>query len=918
MHSDKPPTPARTFSRRTLLKGGAAFGLGIAASAFIVDTAVARETSGPDIELAASGVTDYRIYLGAGEDAVVQQAAEELSAYLEQITGAVFAVVAASAPPTGGKLLVVGVNNPVAASFASTIDYASLGDDGFALRTDSSTVLVAGAGSRGVLYGAYWVLDRLLGVRWFDDGDPRVPDSPTVTVQASLLNADHVPRFRHRSILAGDANDPAYRQHNMLNGLRDQYWDVPTPPGIDTWDHYWPEEVHGQFKEVVTDEAFWHGGQLLCMDEGTRAAAAASLVTIINARIADGQDASTAFYQNDNEWTPDAASQAFADAHGGTLAAPVVDMLNDVVARVRLQIPNARLETQAYMWSMEPPTGLLLDDNVVLTIAPYPNFAFSLFAPENQTIRDQITAWSAIANNIVLWDYFTVFSSYIQPFPNYWAIAESAVALAAIPEAQGYFAEGAYTSPGAEFTDLRIWVLSRLLWDPSLDIDDLIRAFCQGQFGAAGDHVYDYLQLMATAAQASPVSMGVWDPVTAPYFDFDTMRQADALLAQAQAQAAVAGSPLEQLHVATARLGADYVILMRSLEYVETAAAESISWNPDTAARLVRFDNALDASGLTSNGADPFPPAKLKTLVRIASTPAAPPAAVAGMAADDWIDFQEGTLRLSAFTSFEPDSAASNDYTILTQGWGLQLPLDRLPADRTWDLYFSARVVATGVAPASTAISGLMIPAPGGLMSVSVSDVADGEYHEFRLPGSYERDATAYAVVAAADDPNIHVYVDRMFAIARVPATTAVPPAAAAGLAAGDWVDFQEDVLRLSAMTVIQPDAAASNGQAVLTRGWGVQLPFDQLPATGSWKLYVSARAVVGSAPSSTVALGALVIPTPGALLDITVGELADGGYHEILIPGTHQRDASKYAVISAAEVPGVHVIVDRVFAVRV
>jgi hypothetical protein len=65
------------------------------------------------------------------------------------------------------------------------------------------------------------------------------------------------------------------------------------------------------------------------MDERTRAAAATALIARIKQRIAASQDASTAFYQNDTViWTADPDSQAFADAHGGALSAPIVDMLN--------------------------------------------------------------------------------------------------------------------------------------------------------------------------------------------------------------------------------------------------------------------------------------------------------------------------------------------------------------------------------------------------------------------------------------------------------------------------------------------------------------------------------------------------------------------------------------------------------------
>src|SRR5262249_11311901 len=154
---------------------------------------------------------------------------------------------------------------------------------------------------RGTLYAAYWVLDRLCGVRWYAPDFTHVPTRTTLKWDAVQAVGDHVPRFRFREVLAGDANDAAYRQHNMLNGLRDSYWTVPRTPGIDTWSQYWPEDVpYGHFfQEVVTDKSLWANEQLKAMDPATRTAAANRLIELVQERIAAGQGASAAFIQED-------------------------------------------------------------------------------------------------------------------------------------------------------------------------------------------------------------------------------------------------------------------------------------------------------------------------------------------------------------------------------------------------------------------------------------------------------------------------------------------------------------------------------------------------------------------------------------------------------------------------------------------
>ena len=42
-----------------------------------------------------------------------------------------------------------------------------------------------------------------------------------------------------------------------------------------------------------------------------------------------------------------------------------------------------------------------------------------------------------------------------------------------------------------EFGELRAWMIARLLWDPTLDGEDLLREFCDGYYGDASQQGYE-------------------------------------------------------------------------------------------------------------------------------------------------------------------------------------------------------------------------------------------------------------------------------------------------------------------------------------------------------------------------------------------------------------------------------------------
>ena len=89
-------------------------------------------------------------------------------------------------------------------------------------------------------------------------------------------------------------------------------------------------------------------------------------------------------------------------------------------------------------------------------------------------------------------DLFTDFRYYDLPFPNFRSIGPN-LRLFADLGVKGVFAQSHGTSTSGDLSDLRNYVLGRLLWNPYLDARPLIEEFCRLHYGRAGEEILAYL-----------------------------------------------------------------------------------------------------------------------------------------------------------------------------------------------------------------------------------------------------------------------------------------------------------------------------------------------------------------------------------------------------------------------------------------
>ncbi len=54
-------------------------------------------------------------------------------------------------------------------------------------------------------------------------------------------------------------------------------------------------------------------------------------------------------------------------------------------------------------------------------------------------------------------------------------------------------------SRGGDFAEMRTWLVSKLMWDPSRDTEELMQEFLEDYYGAAAPYLYRYIKVMEGA-----------------------------------------------------------------------------------------------------------------------------------------------------------------------------------------------------------------------------------------------------------------------------------------------------------------------------------------------------------------------------------------------------------------------------------
>lgn len=763
---------------------------------------------GKNLRLAADGATDYRIVLPAAPTPVQTTAASELANYLKESTGAEFPIISETEIDANAeKLLIVGPS-ALSKKFLGDAE-EKIGCDGILLETNGSRLIFSGHPERGPLYAVDTFLEEALGVRWWTSDAQFVPKHPTLDV--APIHRNYAPKLISRESFYRDPHDGerggVFSARMKCNGHFNRI--APEYGGhlpILYWAHSFAQILPPQ--KYFAEHPEWYpliGGERkdgylqLCL---TNEEMFREFVRVLLKQLR--QNPKTKFVsvsQNDGQgWCECPACQKLVDENGSQ-AGPLLDFVNRVAAEVEKEFPDVLVETLAYNQSRFAPSKIRPRDNVVVRLC---TIECSFVTPlaeggRNATFKENIDKWSAISKNLYIWDYVTNFLNYMCLNPNYAALAPN-IRYFVDHHAVGIFEQGDAECSAGDFVRLRNWVISKLLWDPSLDQRALENEFLAGYYSpSVAPILREYLDLITSAGQKADIFIGCYMANTEKWLDTPTLIRATELMNRAEETARTdeAADPVrfagltkklerESLPV---RLAWISELAKRRVDLVTQKLAAPL---PDDMTRYYSdFTRIIVESGAGSNregGHGAFAD-WLETLSVRFGPAAEPPEVCRTLPAGSWCDAQEFDFRLAGLNRWvflDKDAAASNGYAARMPGdhiqWAAALyaslaPSLASPSGKSPDengrvncrVLLFARCDKRENAAGSALTLGIHDEEnKKGIFgkTLSVEELAGPEYKQFDL-GVFPLDAKTLLWTAPVNRPDAvpNVYIDRIVLI---------------------------------------------------------------------------------------------------------------------------------------------------------
>jgi hypothetical protein len=748
------------------------------------------------LTLASRGKALCTIVTQPGATPAERYAAEELAHTLKQITGAVFAIVEASANAPASAIIVGP--GPLAKSLFPEVTLEMFGGEQLTIRTRGNRLLLAGGRPRGTLYAVYRFLQDSCGVRWW------APWASTIPHQASLaipdLAVDARPAFESRDPFWFPAFDGDWAARNFSNSqsarLDEKHGGKITYKGfVHTFYPLVPPEkyyqAHPEWYSLIDGKRTTSGAQLCTTNPQLRD----FMVERVKEWLRESPDANIlSVSQNDCFGACQCPVCKAIDDHEGSYAGTMLSLVNYIAEKIGKEHPNVAIDTLAYQYTRKAPKTLKPLPNVIVRLCSIEcNFAAPLEDPSNRAFADDIRDWSKRSDRLYIWDYTTNFAHYVLPHPNWFALGAN-VRFFHQNGARGLFEQGAYQSNGSEMSELRAWVLAQLLWNPYQDDRKLIDAFLDGYYGKpAARSIREYMDLLADRARG--YYMSCYSSPSAPFLKFETLSRAERLWQQAEE--AAKNDPDRLWRVRQGHLPVRYAWLTRWPQLRRECLQAGAAW-PLPLSRKAVADawlstaigpgpagwtrmTLINEGGVTPEAfvarfaADPPEPVIAPLPKRGADVPL--PTDIPGVEARTGVDVQDNLARLyneGEYAEVRADPAASDGLAVWMPGshheWATQFPFSALPArvqKGRWQVWAAIRVEkAAGADPQAVAFTAGVYDsgahAGRGEIAVRVGDASE-KYRSYLL-ATVDANTSQYVWMAPTATSSINaVWVDRVY-----------------------------------------------------------------------------------------------------------------------------------------------------------
>jgi hypothetical protein len=529
-----------------------------------------------DLELARHSKPSMAIVIPDDATEQDKNAAGELKAYLDRITGGQFLIVAEAGTKPAAKCIYVGATKTLATAWPA-LKLDSLGKDGIVLKVSpAGDLFIAGRAPRGTLYAVYSFLEDFCGVRWWTPTCESVPSNPSLTTRAAELEYSPVMDYRDSFYFSFNGMEKVYaddvrtkfcvkmKNNGFFNGIPAQ-WGGNTTCLSGAWPTFAklipPERYFKDHPEWFSELNGQRTTKQLCLSNlEMRQEMARNLLAMIQAT--PGVDMVT-ITQNDTDGACQCAQCRAIDANEGSPAGLLLQCVNAVAEEVEKQYPNLYVNTLAYAYNLKEPKITKPRKNVSVQICCTAE-AGRYDSPRNAAFMNTLRMWTGMTRKTYAWTYLVDFGDMLDPIPNTFDLGPNIQALAKHKVA-GVFAQGNSYCPIGDFPELKAWLVAKMLWNPALDDQSLINEFVNAYYGEAAQPLHQYLELIGDAGAAHTMAIA-WHnayaspPALTPWLSLETMNQATRLFDEAEKLAADNAEQLDRVKRARAAIEFQWLI----------------------------------------------------------------------------------------------------------------------------------------------------------------------------------------------------------------------------------------------------------------------------------------------------------------------------------------------------------------------
>jgi len=534
-------------------------------SAFLVLIVFPLVCNAQDLTLIRDGKSNYSIVVGAGASASEQRGAKELQTHLKKMSGAELPIVTdAQALPE--HAILVGQTR-YTDGLHPDVDIKALGAEGFAIEVRGGHILVVGSNVRGAMYGCTALLEKL-GVRWFTPKVTFVPSRPTINLPA--LDDREAPDFEYRELYIAEAFDKDWAARLRTNGAAAALDD--STGGKVVYDHF----VHS-FDALIPPAEFEKHPEYFPLINGKRTSGYVQrclsnpevlklMTDVVRGWMAKNpkakifsvsQNDALKFCQCDN-------CKAIEARYGGKHSGIYLWFVNQIAEAVEKDYPDKLIDTLAYQFTEEAPSGIVPRKNVRVRLCPISACEAhpyeSCTEPKTMAFVKNLRDWSKITDTLYIWHYNTDFGNYLMPFPDFGQFPDS-IRLYKRSGVKGIFFEGDAT-PGSSDAEMRAYVMGHLLWNSKLDSDALVNEWMHGVYGPAYEPMRKWFDLLHEKVKSPDHHLHIFDRPTNSYFlTPEVLAEGDKLFDEAENLVGAEGTG--RFYVDKGRMDLRYVELMQ-------------------------------------------------------------------------------------------------------------------------------------------------------------------------------------------------------------------------------------------------------------------------------------------------------------------------------------------------------------------